>query len=1516
MNVSVHAVRSLFVLCCIDAAGCTSLRTTSPVEHAMSAFVVFTPADIEPNTSLRGAPVDVITVRGGDIVRLSLRKPQVLDVGELASMSGRTTESWSRVAPKDGVVWLRPMAFTSAILVPRRSVASAAIGHSSDPGYYWFDLEARVLSWAEGPLAAPLPRIAPAQRIDFAAFAELDRSLVTAVDAASDRSAALAAARAIRKVVGLRTVRALRPVNGFPYFWNERPLAVGRDPQPDEAGRLTYDVDPAHPLELPMRGPALLNLFVEVPAANVEDSAIELGVFEGDRLRTRTGANVPRALATTTTTDPEATEAEARRSLRRMIVHVPPGEHVYRVLATARALVTPLRAEAVVHVEDASAKDEQNALVVARGACRAPASPALCALALELAGDNREDAEQRAGELTWRAAIAAAPEQVKVVSASLASGAPADPTLGLEVAASRGDAEAVATLSKWMRDSIDDGTRTAWIRALWRGTTWAAVVERTRNARDPQSPEVAPASVPERTRSQRDPQPVDTDGSNWMALVPAAPDAQACNESDATGWDEITTSEREFTASPWHRAPVLALAVAAECDDGRPIELAVDGQLVTANPSGKFVFWHVRVRDAVIRVRRLDTSRARVYALRASGELGDACAPRWISMRAPRSAEPGAAIAFGPDAGAPGLEIWLRDGAGTAELRLAQATSGHELRVVAARAPGTVAYDESGVRFTLVSRVALPAWAAAGVQVQTTTPGVAIRALVRVPRAPAGPARAEPPAPLADDALVALSRRILAASGVARGQLHLERALMLAEGGAERAALADARAADALGARGPTGERAVEHVRRAIRPNPPELEPLPEGVAAYGVEPDFDRATQRCVQSSNGPRAELARVLVQAEMANGVGYDSVFAARALVASARAPLDPRRSGLIWRALADSRWEPKRELRAPELRTSTLPRDEPVDGRGELRPRVALGARFDADTFATVSPDWPAEAVLAGLPPGTRLRVDLICAALEPALAVEARCPIDVQLGDEPTHRPVLQPDGVGSVALTLSGAREALSISIESSPARWVAHARLAFDRKAPGTVDVPGIGWVVVSKRVEHRAVLEAGKRLAIDLPAGAVYRIDARRDSAKLERARASHELRVEVGGHERVVPLDGSQLLLGAPTRSRIVLRSVRGTFTVGVAERVALEPGDAEYKQPAADTAHTNALPNAGSLVSLNALDPNDGSWLTTAEASPPPLSSFAADLGTGVAEAGVVYGTLREGSAPATEPDSFAFGIAGYRRRIESIGLWTELEGFARSRESAPSFGGSAALYEEIEPLQLRLSSAFGIAAQQIDAQLASRWFSRGFVEYSWRATSDFFLLPRLGYDVTHTSLERRPRNLDDVDDEVYNAYRARRPTFLYAQALLWYTPRFNAITYLRLRASYDPLGGHLSHVSARTGAFVAFGAFDVAAYLDSAWYSPADSARGRARFSPNLGVVTEYNFWSGFGSLGVRPGVSALSNIATGGYQVSVFVNVFASSRRGVRDFSSLELDFPEQLGGGIPWRGTDPGGYR
>lgn len=1470
----------------------------------MSSFVVFAPADIEAGQSLRGAAVDVIAVRGGEVVRLELRDNRALEIAERASTAESSTESWLRVEPRERLLWLRPTAFTTALLVPHDSVLRAHVGHSSEPGYYWFELEDRVLSWADGALPAPFPRVGPAQRIDYAAFAELDHALAEAVAAAARREDALRIARAVRRVAGMRALRALRPVNGFPNFFNERPETGEREPRPDSSDPPTYDVSPSQPLEVRMQGPALFHVFAALRVTDAEDPMAEVRVFEGDRLRARTVGLVPRVAVPSA--DPAALDVPAGYPLRRATVHVPPGEHVYRIQATSPALVTPLRAEAVVHLEDEAVKDERASLEVARRACSEPRSPALCAMALALLGEDRADVQPHAGELGWQAALEASPEVARRVSETLAGGGPADPTLALELAASNGDPRAIAELSKLAREAIDDGTRSSWLRSLWRGTSWGLV-------------------------------PSEGEGPTWMALAGDDPAVQACAANAPAAWSEVTATEGLYMAMGWHGVRSIELAVVADCDDARAIELAVDGQKLEANPSARFVSWHVRVRGDAARVQRLDRGHAHVYALRAPGQQQAACAQLWSSIRAPQSAADGPALAFrgaapalgggtasdGPDAPAPGLEIWLRHDIGVGELRVsaldASPDHAHALHIVAARAQGPVAYDERGALFTRVARVALPAWAAAGVQVQATKPGVAVRALVRVPRVasptaapvPAGAAEAGLPlVPLDENALIELSRRILAASGVARGRLHFERALLLAAGGAARAALADARAADALGAIAPGGVSAVLSVQRAIR-QPPEIEAWPSGVAAYGVEPDFDPATRRCVASRRGPRAQLARLLAQQQSSSPQAppaYESMFAARAVAASRRTPLDPRGSGLVARALADSRWQWKRDVGRPAQRVwQTSARYEgAVDSRGELRPRVALGAIFETGTYATLTVANPAEVSLAGIARGTKMRVDLVCAALEPALAMNARCPVEVRLGGEVQH-PALAADGAGAVVLTINQVPDVLTISVAPSEANWVARARVALDREAPGSMKVPGVGWVVISKGLEPRVALAADAECAIEVPAGAVYRIDARPEGE------AAAELLVGEGRQQQAVPLDGSPVVIGSPERSRIVLKSVRGAVSVGVAERVPLETAAVSSGAPLAAAVQQATF---AATLDPNASSSATAAWLVAAEESPPPLAPFERSFGTIVSETGAVYGTLREGSAPSTAPDAYVFQSAGYRRRLEAIGLWTDFDAFGRLREGEPSYGAKGLLYEEIESIHLRLSTSLGVTAQNLDDYLEFTWVSRGFVEYSWRATSDFFVLPRLGYDTMFMSLLDSPSDLDRVDDEVYNAYRRKRPTLVFAQAMLWYTPHFNEIVYLRLRTTYNPLDQNLSHASARPGVFFAFGSLDLSAYLDSAWYPPADSRTHQGRFSENAGFATHYSLWAGLGSFAVQPGLAAFYNFTTGGYQVGLFVDVFASFRRGVRDFSSLELDFPEQLGGGIPWRGDSPGGYR
>ena len=181
---------------------------------------------------------------------------------------------------------------------------------------------------------------------------------------------------------------------------------------------------------------------------------------------------------------------------------------------------------------------------------------------------------------------------------------------------------------------------------------------------------------------------------------------------------------------------------------------------------------------------------------------------------------------------------------------------------------------------------------------------------------------------------------------------------------------------------------------------------------------------------------------------------------------------------------------------------------------------------------------------------------------------------------------------------------------------------------------------------------------------------------------------------------------------------------------------------------------------------------------------------------------------------------------------------------------------------------------------------------------------------------YSNIARRPTTLAHVDDEVYSPYRVRRPTFVFLQGLFWYAPFFNEILYFRVRGTADGKSRGLSHCAAGSGAFLAFGDLNLSGQAQTIWYLARDSLSGRAHVDTSLSASVRYSIWSGFGSFALMPGASFEVRPQDSGWQLTASIEVLASYRRGLRDFSSLELDFPEQLSGGIPWRGSTPGGYR
>ncbi len=1481
----------LVTVSCLLAAACgpTVMPPRSPVPDSFSSFLVWTPIEITKTRGANGEALDSLQLRGGEIVRLELLASGAsqIELGERFGSGPTAAELWTTQTPMNGAIIARVTPGAAALILPTGTIARAYLGHGSDPGYFIFDLEQRALDWANGPLPRAFPLVAPRSRVDFDRIEELDRVLAKIVARAPERTAATEQARAIRRVVGLRVIRALRSASGYPYFFDSVPDVLTEAPRDSDG---SWSLAPKKPVESVVEGPGELLIF---PSANLIDTSGELvvAVLEEDRERGRTFFISPH---------PDRQEAE-RAPLRRIVVHVPPGSHRYRIEASGgEAGVRLLLARPVIHAEDALSgqEDEGRQLTLASAACTRQESPPICALVLALLGADRPAARGAAqGTLDFRSASAASSAEVQRLAEELARGGPREPASDLEWAASHGDRPALRALAAMAGESVDDSGRRAWVRARARGSHLVAA---------------------------------DTGAGKgtWTVLRQTGnrdANGAACAARTESGWPELTSQIASIAATTWHGTNVVEILALASSGKTSVVELEVDGERLTATPSARLSRWHVRVRGTSAAVRRLDAGATHLYALTKSLA---ACGVRFQYVNALQLTRVPTPLSFAPHALEAGIEVWLRDGVPSAEVQLTRPGSG-TARIVVRGASGISLVGADGARFSRVARLPLPDWARDGVLVSGDE-SLALRPLVASARAVSEanepPSSTSPPAaePLDDDAVLALSRQIRASAPADRAALYLQRALLLANSGAARAATEDARRAASAVAPDASGATVERTVQAALRARHAEVAELPETVRAYGIEPDFDPVGQVASVPSTGPRSLFAQAenIRRAEREGpeaGAHFDLERSARMLQAAQAAPLDPRSAHLSARALRASRWHSIVDLGSAEQRITdeyVEPNEALLDPDGELRPSALAGQPFVAGTFATVTADHPARARVGGSSTGARGRVDLVCMPREPGPSGAPRCPLHVLLGDIELPLPQAAADDGGmQIPWSTSPRRSSvLRINIDATPARYFALARIVFDEHAAGTVLEPGTGFVLAPKRVRHRYRVVPDTPLSIPLAASAILRLDA----VALGNEPAS--VVVHHGAQLREVAADGSLVVLPVLGGGPVEIEVRGGAVSLGVAERVGRTSASTPAREPVDDTPIATATHEDRAAHLLLTQEPPSqrasGFWREAALQSPEPLTPLQASLGTTVVALGTVYGTMRQGKPSSSAPDAYAFAIAGYRRRIESIGLWTDAEVFGRARDGEPTYGGTLSAYEELSQLHLRLAAELGLAAQRIDRAVVETWKPHAFVEYSLRVTRNFFVLPRLGYDGDYSAKSVVPRDLALIDDGVYNLYRVKHPTFLFAQALLWFAPHFNDIFYLRTRATLDPNANRLDHVAFRPGLFTAVGQLDLSLFVEAIWRGPTQAAASRASQESSLGTVVTYDFWSAFGSFDLQPGAALFARTNDATWQINFFVNVLASYRRGLRDFSSLTLDFPEQLSGGIPWRGATPGGYR
>ncbi len=1416
------------------------------------------------------AATDEYSVAAGDVLRVESKSP--LRVVSLFRSFQGEAEVASTMTPKDGVILLRPDVGTSALRLPHGVVVHAGVPR--EPEISWFDLETEALAWGRSPLGTPFPALAAASRVDVEIIAQVDAVLRDVRTRARDLARADAASTAVRGLVALRALRSLQGVRSYPYARNAEVPLASSVPTRAIQGRTFVSLVPEHAATVSIDGPTEFAVSSRVVRGRA-DVIAAVRVREGIRVRDESRAAV-HALAP----DPELTAAARATSassdseidptlatLRRVFVHVPPGRHTYAIEAIgAPVWVTATTTSAYLRIEDvfSGAKSQERLGAKATFACESPDLVGTCALALALTGQD--------GGARFDSVFQAATPLAQRVSSALVGGAPADRAARLESEASSGEGAVLAALADDASHAIDTSLRDAWWRTTARETSWQTIDDGT--------------------------------PPTWFAFrTQQALDTACASRTDvrkASDEHELDAQPTSAFSVPWRRVRAVRLLVVAPCTSAEPIQIEVDGQTLSAQPGSPRTVWHVVVRGESARIRRVDRGAGHVYIL-----SDDACSSRGALVHAARPLDLAAtqALFFPEKTTSPGVEVWTRDSDLKPSFTLTSDDGREHLDIDIRSTNGLIAVDEQGTRWRRAASIPLPAWTLRGARA-TGTAAVAVRAVARGTSSEDDVKPTVYAQPTNVEAVVAASRKLLASVKPASIRAAaLERGLLLASYGETRAALEDAELAKAYGDL--AGEDPVALVRRALLPLAPT--PLALGTNAYGIESDFDARAARCSPSGDGSRARVASLdTTLRTRGKNAPFDRAVAALAVNVANAALNDPRAETLVALATTNSKWQ---LLKAVEGGGGRVARpyeknaNPIVDAEGRLRPRLYAGDPFGAH-FVSVSADRPARAFLADFGAAS-LHLDVMCIARKRAESSEV-CPLEVRLGEARVTSRV-GPDGRARVDLPRTRGRGTgadLTVSVAPSRGDFVALVRVVASAQATGTTFVSGVGWVLDTPHVQYRFLLPPGRPIRVRADVLSVLRIDATPEPGETVSVVASTE------GHDVTLPPGGEPARMTLAAKGEVTLTARGGTATVAIANRIeTLGKSTEEDVDPERVTARDVSTTSA--LMTLDS-----GPWRGLAEHSPPPLAWLEDRLGTVESHSGAVAGTIREGATSDTALDAYAFESLTVRRRIESLNLFTLASGLIRLRNGPTTYGGSVSLYEDLTALRLRVTgtlgafaqAGFGAGANQTEYALRPR----GFIEYSARVASDVSLLPRLGYDGYYTTLSERPASSRNIDDDLYNGFRFRRNTFAYLQGLLWYVPFFNQLFYLRARGTVDATNSAFSHASLRPGTFLILRALELAAYFDAQYFERTTNARTRSGFDVGGGIGVSVHLPLLPGSFEVRPNSTAQVR-GDGGWQVFAGIALIGSYRRGASDYSSLELSFPEETSGGVPWRTESKG---
>ena len=565
---------------------------------------------------------------------------------------------------------------------------------------------------------------------------------------------------------------------------------------------------------------------------------------------------------------------------------------------------------------------------------------------------------------------------------------------------------------------------------------------------------------------------------------------------------------------------------------------------------------------------------------------------------------------------------------------------------------------------------------------------------------------------------------------------------------------------------------------------------------------------------------------------------------------------------------------------------------------------------------------------------RVRVEVLCDDQgEPPGAPSALAapPCSLQLGMDGTALAApavrLLPAGqrVRAAEVDLARGVHRIQVALDRRHGEALAFIHLSANRSFAGAAASPDAdGWfgLPITAPPVQRFVGTPGEPVQLRVLGPSVLRLDALIAGGAAERSLNVELTREDKRKEQFAYPVCTKPAEQQAPAaqpeyncRSMVMVPLVHpGTYQVRVVPKgtpliaLALNIYDDERPVAASDSQNAAQEPGLGDKPA-----PRSGASF---QGLTRPLSNAIRALGTLQIQQLGVFGSA--GNADPRIGDTFAETSITYRRKLDDLPIWFRAGTYVRLRSGPTTFGLEGLAFGRIPVLNLRVYAQLQGFTQQVDGNQEFALGFHSYLERSIELTPHLFLLPRFAVTASYQSLANRSlpasRNTQDgdlgnasptptpIDLLVFNQFDAAHKQSIYGQLLLWWVPFINMITYAEMRLSSNQTVQQLDGVRGRIGVDVAFYTTELSASYRIDHFL-VDDARTSSLLYHTFSAEVQQTLWL---NRNHRLGFTLRGNVEAVTQATTFVLGAFweGSRGRGLDDYSTQEINLPQQLGRG------------